>query len=185
LADLSEFSVGTLYNFFKNKEEVYYTLILEKIDLLQAIVSEEVSRHPAGLSQIRALIEAYLNFYQENQWFFLTFIQEKSYLDMSLGASAGEELKKKYRTFIHFVAKVMAQAIQKEDIQSFDPIELGLFLVGMLKSFFFHWTLYPQKKDLISESHLVYDLFLNGAVKRKGNKLPKVTRRKQRSRNER
>jgi len=165
LADLSEFSVGTLYNFFKSKEEVYYTLILGKFDLLQVRLNEEVNKNPAGLSQIRALIETCLLFFQENRGFFQIFIQERSALESSVGAAGGEELRKKYLAYIDLVAKVMAKAIEKGDIQDLNPQELAYSLVGMLNSFVFHWTLYPQPNELILKVPFIFDLFLEGATR--------------------
>ena len=166
LADLSEFSVGTLYHFFKSKEEVYYTLILEKLHLLRVRTEKEVSQHPAGPSQVESLIQASLQFFQENQGFFQIFIQERSSLELSVGAAAGEELRKQYLAYIAVVAKVMAQGIKKGYIQDHSPMELAYSLVGMLNSFIFHWTLYPQDNELVSKVPLLYDLFLRGAAKR-------------------
>ena len=46
LAAQSEFSVGTLYKFFGSKEEVYYILILERLDLFHLQLEAEVNQHP-------------------------------------------------------------------------------------------------------------------------------------------
>jgi len=167
LADLSEFSVGTLYNFFKSKEEVYYTLILEKFGLLQRQLNMEVLKCPDGRSQIRALIEASLVFFQENQGFFRIFLQERSTLESSVGAAARGELRKKYLAYIDFVAHVMARAIKKGELQNLPPREFAYSLVGILNSFIFHWTLYPQGNELISKVPFIYDLFLNGVAQRR------------------
>ena len=166
LAGLSEFSVGTIYNFFKSKEEIYYTLILEKFDLFQRQLNKEVKQCPAGRPQIRALIEAALIFFQENQGFFRIFLQERSTLESVVGAAAREELRKKYLAYIDFVAQVMARAIKKRDLQDLHPREFAYSLVGMLNSFIFHWTLYPQGNELISKVPFIYDLFLNGVAQR-------------------
>lgn len=169
LAGLSEFSVGTLYNFFKSKEEVYYTLILEKFDLFQRQMNKEVKQCPAGRPQIRALIEASLVFFQENQGFFRIFLQERSILESLVGAAGQRELRKKYLDYIDFVAQVMARAIKKGDLQDIHPREFAYSLVGMLNSFIFHWTIYPQGNELTSKIPFIYDLFLNGVAQREEN----------------
>lgn len=73
LANLSEFSVGTLYNFFKSKEELCYNLLIEKLDFFQLRLDTDVNQHPVGHPQILALIEATGKFFQENQGFFRDF----------------------------------------------------------------------------------------------------------------
>jgi AcrR family transcriptional regulator len=163
LAKLSEFSVGTLYNFFKTKEEVYYTLLIEKLDLFHSKLGTEINQHPLGLVQILALIEASVKFFQENQDFFRIFIQERSTVELSVGAAAGKELRKRYLVYIDLVAKVMTKAIKKGDIQKFNPVEIAYSLVGMLNSLCTYWTLNPELKEFVSKVPFIYDLFLKGA----------------------
>jgi AcrR family transcriptional regulator len=163
LAKLSEFSVGTLYNFFKTKEEVYYTLLIEKLDLFHSKLGTEINQHPPGLVQILALIEASVKFFQENQDFFRIFIQERSTVELSVGAAAGKELRKRYLVYIDLVAKVMTKAIKKGDIQKFNPVEIAYSLVGMLNSLCTYWALNPELKEFVSKVPFIYDLFLKGA----------------------
>jgi AcrR family transcriptional regulator len=163
LAKLSEFSVGTLYNFFKTKEEVYYTLLIEKLDLFHSKLGTEINQHPPGLVQILALIEASVKFFQENQDFFRIFIQERSTVELSVGAAAGKELRKRYLVYIDLVAKVMTKAIKKGDIQKFNPVEIAYSLVGMLNSLCTYWTLNSELKEFVSKVPFIYDLFLKGA----------------------
>jgi AcrR family transcriptional regulator len=106
LAAKSEFAVGTLYKFFGGKEEVYYILILERLDLFHLQLESEVNRHPGGLRQIGVLIEACLRFFQENREFFKIFIQERSTLESSVGAALAEELRKKNLTTIGIVRSI-------------------------------------------------------------------------------
>lgn len=166
LAKISEFSVGTLYNFFKTKEEVYYTLLIEKLDLFHSRLDAEVDQHPPGLAQILALIGASVKFFQENQDFFRIFIQERSTVELSVGAAAGKELRKRYLAYIDFVAKVMTKAIEKEDIQKFNPLEIAHSFVGMLDSFCAYWTMHPEPNGLGSKVPFIYDLFIKGVGKR-------------------
>jgi AcrR family transcriptional regulator len=163
LAKMSEFSVGTLYNFFKTKEEVYYTLLIEKLVLFHSKLGTEINQHPPGLVQILALIEASVKFFQENQDFFRIFIQERSTVELSVGAAAGKELRKRYLVYIDLVAKVMTKAIKKGDIQKFNPVEIAYSLVGMLNSLCTYWALNPELKEFVSKVPFIYDLFLKGA----------------------
>jgi AcrR family transcriptional regulator len=166
LAKLSEFSVGTLYNFFKTKEEVYYTLLIEKLDLFQSKLDTKVNQHPPGVDQILALIEASIQFFEENQNFFRIFIQERSTVESSVGATAGKELRKRYLSYIDLVAKVMTKAIEKGDIQKCNPLEVAYSLVGILDSLCTYWTLNPELKEFVSKVPFICDLFLKGAGKR-------------------
>jgi len=164
LADVSEFSVGTLYKFFKSKEEVYYLLILEKLDLFHVKLKTQVNQEPTGVAQIRMLIEASLNFFQENREFFKIFILERANLESSVGATLAGELKKKYLTTTAIFQRVMEKAIHKGDIRKSDPQDLAYALVGILNSFAQHSILFPQPGELLWKVPFIYDLFLKGAA---------------------
>jgi len=166
LAKLSEFSVGTLYNFFKTKEEVYYTLLIEKLDLFQSRLDTKINQHPPGLDQILALIGASVKFFEENQNFFRIFIQERSTVESSVGATAGKELRKRYLSYIDLVAKVITKGIEKGDIQKCNPLEVAYSLVGILDSLCTYWTLNPEVKEFVSKAPFICDLFLRGVGKR-------------------
>ena len=166
LAKLAEFSVGTLYNFFKTKEEVYYTLLIEKLDLFQSMLDMKVDQHPPGLARILALMEASVKFFEQNKDFFRIFIQERSAVELSVGVAARKELKKRYHAYIDSVAKVMTKAIEKGDIQKFNPLEIAYCFVGMLDSFCAYWTMYPEPNGLGSKVPFIYDLFIKGVGKR-------------------
>ncbi len=168
LANLSEFSIGTIYNFFKSKDEVFFTLILEELDHLQEGLNSEINRHPPGLPQIQAAIEATLKFFQENLSFLRIFMEEKSTLELSIGAVEEEKLRKKFLSLIDCFRKLMALAIEKGDIQEIHPLELSYALIGIMTSLSHHWILYTQQTDLVLKTNLIYDLFLNGAIKRRG-----------------
>lgn len=164
LAETSEFSIGTLYKFFKSKEEVYYVLILEKLDLFHLRLKTMVNQQPAGVAQIRMLIEASLNFFQENREFFKIFILERANLESSVGATLAGELKKKYLTTIAIFQRVMEKAIHKGDLRKSNPQDLANALVGILNSFAQHSILVPQPTELLGKVSFIYDFFLRGAA---------------------
>lgn len=166
LAAFSEFSVGTLYNFFKSKEEVYYSLIMEKLDFMMKQLAAEINRLPEGLPQIKGLIEGVFKFFQENKDFFQIFFAERFHLLTSVGPKAMRELRRKYLAYIQLVTKIMVRAIKKKELQPLEPQKLAYFLVGIMNAFIFHWTVYAQKSELISEIPFIYKLFLEGAGQR-------------------
>lgn len=166
LAAFSEFSVGTLYNFFKSKEEVYYSLIMEKLDFMMEQLAAEINKLPEGLPQIKGLITGVCKFFQENKDFFQIFFAERFHLVTAVGPKAMGELRRKYLAYIQYVTKIMMRAIKKKKIQPLEPQKLAYFLVGIMNAFIFHWTVYAQKSELISEIPFIYKLFIEGAGQR-------------------
>ena len=54
IAKESEFAIGTLYQYFANKEELYYTMMIEKFDLLYRTLQEAVGKSTTCLERVHS-----------------------------------------------------------------------------------------------------------------------------------
>ena len=52
IAKESEFSVGTTYKFFKNKEDIYKTLIIEKVSEFHIILNNAIATKETEIEKI-------------------------------------------------------------------------------------------------------------------------------------
>lgn len=65
VAAVAELSKGTLYLYFKSKEELYLAILLRGFDIMTNLFVTGMSAVTRGLDQVRAIGEAYLKFYQD------------------------------------------------------------------------------------------------------------------------
>ena len=70
IAKNAEYAVGTIYLYFKDKQDLYLALTEEKIDELIRRVKEKTNQADTALDKIRALIEEELSYFEENEDFF-------------------------------------------------------------------------------------------------------------------
>jgi len=70
IAKRSELSVGAIYFYFKDKEELFAALQLEGLDLLGRNIHESVSPDCSPEEKIRAIARAYLRFSEEHKNYF-------------------------------------------------------------------------------------------------------------------
>ena len=162
VAKKSEFAIGTLYQFFKNKEELYYTMVIEKLELLHSIIGNEVGKFRDSIKKIESLIKTQLSFFQENRDFFVIFIRERRSMEATSNEDFGDVLRKKYLLYIDLVAHVMLAGIEQSKLKDLDPKELAWALLGIMNSFVFQWIINPQKASLVSKSTVIMDLFMKG-----------------------
>ena len=59
----AELSKGTLYLYFKNKEELFWAINARGLDKMSMLFVEAISKHKTGLDKVKALGEAYYRFY--------------------------------------------------------------------------------------------------------------------------
>ena len=75
IANASGFSIGSLYQFFEGKEDLYSTMISEKLDLMHGQVREKVKATSGIAEKIEMIIVSHLQFVEQNADFCRLFIR--------------------------------------------------------------------------------------------------------------
>ena len=89
IAKNAELGVGTIYSYFKSKEEIFAALQQEGIELLHEKARKALSREKGGPDRLRAIAGSYLDFSAESRDYFDII----NYFLSSPGTLLGEELK--------------------------------------------------------------------------------------------
>ena len=63
VAEEAELSKGTLYLYFKSKEELYLAINLRGLNILAQMFQEAADKNKTGLEKVKAIGEAYYQFY--------------------------------------------------------------------------------------------------------------------------
>jgi AcrR family transcriptional regulator len=70
IAGVAELSKGTLYLYFKSKEEIYFGINRRALGILHGMFEVAVAPQPTGLERVRAIGEAYYRFSQDYPYHF-------------------------------------------------------------------------------------------------------------------
>lgn len=70
IANEAELSKGTLYLYFKNKEELAFTIIYENIELIKNMIEKAVRHKGTGLEKIKRIARIIPDFYDDHTDFF-------------------------------------------------------------------------------------------------------------------
>jgi AcrR family transcriptional regulator len=167
IARKAEFGTGTLYNYFKSKEELYFTLIDEKVEEINRLVNAELSKKTSALERIRKALELQFEFNERNRDFFRIYISERNRFEWTVKDELGKGLHEKMVTYIHILAEVMRQGVEEAEFKSMNPIDLAHALVGIVNSIVFEWLISREYYPLVSKLDTVLEIFLGG-VQRKG-----------------
>ena len=165
IAKESEFAIGTLYQFFKNKEELYYTMVIEKLDLLHTMLLEEVSGNKEFLGKLTCMVELVLNFIEQNVDFFKIFTWELNVLKPNMEHKLKEQLINKHFAYIKLINDVIKEGLQERVLKDGDADDLSSALLGMLNIFSFNWIFNQQQDSLRAKSPIIVNIFLNGATR--------------------
>jgi AcrR family transcriptional regulator len=163
IAQKAEFGTGTLYKYFKSKEDLYFTLIDEKTAEIDGPVKAELSKKIPAIERIEKILRIQFEFFERNRDFFRIYISERGRFEWTVKDDLGKGIHEKMVAYIHLLAQVMKQGIKDGAFKPKDPIDLAHALVGIVNSFVFEWLIAPRPYPLLSKVDTVLDIFLRGA----------------------
>jgi len=163
IAREAEFGTGTLYKYFKSKEDLYFTLIDEKVGEINHLVKAELSQKTLAVERIKKVLGLQFEFFEQNRDFLRIYISERNRFEWTVKDDLGKGIHEKMVTYIDILAGVMRQGVKEGEFKSMNPLDLAHALVGIVNSFIFEWLISPQPYPLISKLDTVFEIFLGGA----------------------
>ena len=165
IAGASGFSIGALYQFFKGKEHLYFTMINEKIDLMYDEIHQEVKSTKDLTGKIATLIDAHLHFVENNADFCRIFLRGENEALSKMMTSIRQKLINDYYQHLSFIEKILKSGIKSGLLRSLPPREMAGALSHLIRAASVDWLLVPSKEPLSSKRAFILDIFLHGAKK--------------------
>jgi TetR/AcrR family transcriptional regulator len=162
IARQAEFGTGTLYKYFKSKEELYFTLIDEKVEEINCLVKSELSQKTSAVERIKKVLGLQFEFFERNRDFFRIYTSERSRFEWTVKDELGRGLHEKMIAYINILAEVMRKGIEEGEFRPLNPMDLAHALVGIVNSFIFEWMMSRESYPLISKLDTVLEIFLGG-----------------------
>jgi AcrR family transcriptional regulator len=165
IAGASGFAVGTLYQFFPSKEQLYISLLTEKLSMMYACIRESVAKETEIVKKIEVLVASQLRFVEKNAEFCSIFIRG-DHLSLSEGSvELRKKLRTDYATQAAFTEEVMREGIQFGLLKKMDPRMMAAALTGITNSYASKWLITREGTSLASYVPFVIDIFLEGVRK--------------------
>ncbi len=164
IAKEAEFGIGTLYKFFRNKEELYKALVMEMAEkwrhaLIQVLEQE---RHP--LRAIERYIAIRRELFSDNLPLMRLYYAETRGASFNIRAGLDQDLLKLYDEGIEKLASVFEKGIKDHVFRSLDPYQMAVALDGTINAFLFQTMKDPAR--LLEEDNVstAADIFFRGVL---------------------
>ncbi len=163
IAESAQFAMGTVYRFFKSKEEIYISLVEAKVEDLLSLLQEATKSGSTAPEKLREVIRVKLVFADQNRDFFRIYVSEWSGFEWTVKSAFGDRVWKKYLAQIDLVANLIKEGIQTGEFRKVNPKDTSLALHGMLNSTIYVWILQAgPKESLVDKGEWLGALFLGG-----------------------
>ncbi|GLJ03851.1 TetR/AcrR family transcriptional regulator [Bacillus sp. YKCMOAS1] len=156
VAKLANVGKGTIYTFFKNKEELFDEIFTSLLIEMRKIADEAMDEEKSFSENLHLTLFAILEF-RKNHQLTIKIFQENA----ELGTSAVKEMiEKMEQMIIRYVKTKVKEAIDKGDIKPCDPELTAFVMVKLYIALIFDWEkrYEPLTKEEVAESLELYVL---------------------------
>jgi TetR/AcrR family transcriptional regulator len=140
IAERSGLSVGTLYNLFGSKENLYAALMERGIEEVRAFVRARIEDPATGIEKLHAAIDAIFAYFTEHERAFRVYVTATHGLDWNVLPQFGERVFKRLQAFAEDVTALSRQAVREKSLPDIDPALLAMSLLGTINSFVTRWA---------------------------------------------
>lgn len=166
VARLAEFSVGTLYNFFENKEDLYAAIMRQKTDMMQVRIVECLARKGTAAQRIRAYFQERLDLYWRYPNFFRLFFHQtmSSVSDPRTGFM--KDLAERYEVLLKGLEAIFESGIKRGEFRNVPASILTISLEAIIRGYLVRLSLQPAPVRSREQETALYEFFESGAVSR-------------------
>lgn len=156
-------AAGTLYNYFKNKDEVFESILIRGHDQLFELLQADMSiAHP--FERIRAMMTTCYRFLEEHGALFSIYMHRGGLYEWSQKKLKESRHRQVYERYDQMMEQTLAQAASQGLIRTdIPPEELVAMFAGLSDAQIFAWVRRGCSSDLCAKIDILLDMFLKGA----------------------
>ncbi|MFC1619891.1 TetR/AcrR family transcriptional regulator [Candidatus Neomarinimicrobiota bacterium] len=165
-----DISKATIYLYFKNKEELFFSILEEKFDQYIQSISKRLEGVETLKEAITELVTGGLDFLKSNHHFFRLILSEQSKSAQGPSREMHERFFSKQREYMALIEKTFAAHMQKESLTSFSSKSLALCVNGAINAHMMSWLITGGETDLDRAREDILTILLNGCYPTINNK---------------
>ncbi len=150
---------GTIYLYFKNKEDVLVSVFKEKMGQFIEQIAKATAAQPDAERKLKVLIDMHFSQLEQNPDMAIVTQLELRQSDLSLRMQINNVLK----AYLNVIDKVIAEGIEEKRFRDdINPTLIRQMIFGTLDEVVTSWVMNDRKYDLTSQAEAVHDFLING-----------------------
>lgn len=165
IAEASEFATGTLYKFFKNKEDLYRALVREQAEKFHDGVMRAISSTDDEVDKLRNFIRAKEMVFRANFAMIRLYFSETQGARHNVLAGVDSEMRDKHDEFLRALAAVFEAGMARGRFRRIaDPFHLAVALESVTNGFLLQGLLHPERCRMAEDPDAILDIFCKGLL---------------------
>ena len=164
IAQKAEFAIGTLYKFFKSKEDLYKALMLEQANKFDDELTKTLKEPNDEIEKLRNYVRAKGELFRANVSMIRLYFAETRGASFNVMA-LDSEIRQQYYRFLQTLASVFERGMRRKCFKKIaDPYHLAIALESLTNTFLFLWVEAPERHPFPEDPDTILDILFKGLV---------------------
>ena len=168
IAEKAEFAVGTLYKFFRDKEDLYKVLIKTKAEEFHTVLKEVLKRSDSEdvLTVLKNYVAAKAALLTGGAAMLRLYFAETRGASFNIKAGLDREILKLYEDLLGRLAAVFQAGVRRRIFRALNPYYMAVALESLTNGFLQCWIEDPKRHPYEANVPLILDMFLAGILRK-------------------
>jgi len=165
IAEKAEFALGTLYKFFKNKEDLYKALIMEQAGRFHDAVTKAIEEPDDEVEKLRNYVKAKGEVFRANVSVIRLYFAEAGGASFNVMGGLDREIRERYGHFLHTLASIFESGMKRKRFEKIaDPYHLAVALDSFTNAHLFLWLEAPERHPYPEDPDIILNILFKGLV---------------------
>ncbi len=163
VAQKAEFAIGTLYKFFKSKEDLYKALIMEKAEEVHEALMKAIGENEDEVEKLRNYVKTMGEVFRTNLPVIRLYFSETGGENFTLMGGFHSEIREQHGEFLQTLASIFASGIKKNRFKRIaNPFFLAVALDGITTAFLSRWLEAPERHPYPEDPDVILNILFKG-----------------------
>jgi AcrR family transcriptional regulator len=166
IATVAELGKGTIYSYFKSKDEIYIAILETEFEVLKEWMNQAIAKATSAVNALNNLYETFIQYNRERRGFIeAVFVQVDQQSSVRLG-DAVIGLREKSSEWAEMVTKVLQWGIERGEFDQFEVDKMAKTVIGLILGLIVQSEMGQIKEDLSTYRDTISRLILESIIKR-------------------
>lgn len=166
IARKAEFAIGTLYKFFRNKQDLYEALVSEQYNRFYETLINALDQPGNEIEKLTIYVQTKEELLKANLSFIRLYFAESRGVSYTLKTGLNDEIRKGYGDLLDRLAAVFQYGIDNGRFKNAAPAyHLALALDSIVNAFQLHWIQAADHALKPEDAETILNIFFEGLIK--------------------
>ena len=165
IAENAEFAIGTLYKFFRSKEDLYRALVLEQTDVFHSGIESAFASSDDEIEQLRNYLKFKGDAFRANIAMIRIYFSEIQGSCHNVLAGLDQEMLSKHEETLRKLAAIFEKGMRRGRFHNVaEPYYLAVAIEGVTFAFLRLWMNYPNGHPVLDNPDTILNIFFKGLL---------------------